>query len=299
MKLNAIITLLRPKHWVKNSFVLAPLLFAGKYTDIRSIKLAILTFIGFCAAASAIYIFNDIRDCKADRLHPRKRSRPIASGEIPVTSAVSIMFIMIAIASIAVIYPSAISGPWTAACLGAYLLINIYYSISGKHQVIVDAFCIAIGFVLRVTAGAYAIGVEPTGWIVIITLFLSLFLGFGKRRGEIVDLQDISIAHRGVLSDYPIHLLDQIIVSTGTIAIISYAIYTLDADIIAKFGASKLYITVIPVAYGIFRYMYLLLKGQEGDPTELITKDPGLILTIMVWLICAAGIVFMEGGQFR
>jgi len=299
MNFSAIIRLIRPKHWVKNIFVLAPLVFAGKFSDIGSTVSALVAFISFCAAASAVYTFNDIKDLELDKLHPGKRIRPLASGELSTASAWKVCATLLAIAAAGTVYLTIAGGYAFAVGIGLYLAVNIYYTLVGKTQVIVDAFCIAVGFVLRVIAGAYAIGVEPTGWIVVTTFFLSLFLGFGKRRGEIVKMQEDSSSHREVLSSYPINLLDQIIVSTGTIAIISYALYTLDAGVIEKFGSPRLYYTIIPVAYGVFRYMYLLLKGDEGDPTEVLMKDTGLLFTVLIWLIAAAGIVYIDGGHFR
>jgi 4-hydroxybenzoate polyprenyltransferase len=299
MNSPAIIRLIRPKHWVKNIFVLAPLIFAGKFSDPGSVISAVIAFLSFCAAASAVYTFNDIRDLEVDKLHPGKRIRPLASGELSTASAWKVCATLLAIAAAGTVYLTIVGGYAFAVGIALYLAVNIYYTLIGKTQVIVDAFCIAVGFVLRVIAGAYAIGVEPTGWIVVTTFFLSLFLGFGKRRGEIVRMQEDSPSHREVLSSYPINLLDQIIVSTGTIAIISYALYTLDAGVIDKFGSPRLYYTIIPVAYGVFRYMYLLLKGDEGDPTEVLMKDTGLLFTVLIWLISAAGIVYIDGGHFR
>lgn len=299
MNFKAIIRLIRPKHWVKNIFVLAPLIFAGKFSDFWSAISALVAFLSFCAAASAVYTFNDIRDLELDKLHPGKRIRPLASGELSTASAWQICAILLAVAFAGTVYLTVVGGYAFAVGIGLYLAVNIYYTLIGKTQVIVDAFCIAVGFVLRVIAGAYAIGVEPTGWIVVTTFFLSLFLGFGKRRGEIVRMQEDSPSHRQVLSSYPLNLLDQIIVSTGTIAIISYALYTLDAGVIDKFGSPRLYYTIIPVAYGVFRYMYLLLRGDEGDPTEVLMKDTGLLFTVLIWLVAAAGIVYIDGGHFR
>jgi 4-hydroxybenzoate polyprenyltransferase len=299
MNFGATIRLIRPKHWVKNIFVLAPLIFAGKLSDLGSLVSALIAFISFCAAASAVYTFNDIKDLELDKLHPGKCIRPLASGELSTASAWKVCAILLAISIAGTVYLTIVGGYAFAVGISLYLAVNIYYTLIGKTQVIVDAFCIAVGFVLRVIAGAYAIGVEPTGWIVVTTFFLSLFLGFGKRRGEIVRMQEDSPSHREVLSSYPLNLLDQIIVSTGTIAIISYALYTLDAGVIDKFGSPRLYYTIIPVAYGVFRYMYLLLKGDEGDPTEVLMKDTGLLFTVLIWLISAAGIVYIDGGHFR
>lgn len=299
MNISPIIRIIRPKHWVKNVFVLAPLIFAGKFSDFWEVIAALAAFAAFCFAASAVYIFNDIRDIEADKFHERKKNRPLASGDMFIGTAWKLAAVLIVLCIAGCVFVALWAGFAFAFCIALYLAINIYYTISGKTQIIVDAFCIALGFVLRVIAGAYAVGVEPTGWIIVTTFFLSLFLGFGKRRGEMFDLQENGNSHREVLSSYPVTLLDQIIVSTGTIAIISYALYTLDAGVIDKFGSPRLYYTVIPVAYGVFRYMYLLLKSEEGDPTEVLMKDSGLLITVLIWLLAAVGIVYLDGGQFR
>jgi len=276
----AYISLMRPKHWLKNVFVVAPIAFAGHIADPVLLRAAMLAFGAFCLAASAIYCFNDVYDLQADRNHPRKSKRPVASGAVSVAGALSFAVILAA-AGLAISWSV---GSHFLTIVLCYLAINVYYTIRGKHMVIGDAFCIAIGFVLRVIGGAYAINVSPTGWIVITTFFLSLFLGFGKRRNEIVVLESESTDHRPVLGEYNLPLLDQIMVATGTISIISYAIYTLDHNVIVKFGTDKLFYTVPFVAYGVFRYIHLLLRSKEGDPTEIVTSDRGLILTSFAWL---------------
>jgi len=282
----AYISLMRPKHWLKNVFVLAPVAFAGQITDPVHLRAVMLAFGAFCLAASAIYCFNDVCDLQADKNHPRKSKRPVASGAVSVAAALSFAVILAA-AGLAI--SSWVDSRFLTTVL-CYLAINVYYTIRGKHMVIGDAFCIAIGFVLRVIGGAYAINVDPTGWIVITTFFLSLFLGFGKRRNEIVVLESESMDHRPVLGEYNLPLLDQIMVATGTISIISYAIYTLDHNVIVKFGTDKLFYTVPFVAYGVFRYTHLLLKSKDGDPTEIVTSDRGLILTSLAWLASFFGL---------
>ena len=265
----AYLSLMRPKHWLKNVFVVVPIAFAGHFTNPVLLQAALLAFGAFCLAASSIYCFNDVYDLQADRNHPARSKRPIASGAISAAGAV-----VFAIILAAVVWSMSFSvNRHLAAAVRCYLHVNVYYTVRGKHMVIGDAFCIAIGFVLRVIGGAYAINVSPTGWIVITTFFLSLFLGFGKRRNEIAghgNGEARTIARCSVSTTSPSR---SDLVSTGTISIISYAIYTLDRSVIVKFGTDKLFYTVPFVAYGVFRYIHLLLKSKEGDPTEMVTSD--------------------------
>lgn len=289
-KFKSYVSLIRPKHWLKNLFVAAPVAFAGQLGNPQHLHDAVLAFISFCLAASAIYCFNDIYDLKADKNHPRKKKRPIPSGRVSAKEATLLTALMVCGAMLT---GARLDTRFFIIVL-SYLLINVYYTISGKHKVITDAFCIASGFVLRVIGGAYAIGVAPTGWIIIITFFLSLFLGFGKRRNEILMLEKSSADHRPVLGHYNLAVLDQIMIATGTITIMSYALYTLDKDTISKFGTDKLLYTVPFVAYGIFRYIHLLLKSKEGDPTELVTTDKGLILILFSWIAAFFILVYLK-----
>ncbi|MHB9035550.1 MAG: decaprenyl-phosphate phosphoribosyltransferase [Armatimonadota bacterium] len=293
------IRLARLRHWVKNVFVLAPVLFAGKISDHKDIVDALLAFLAFGLAASAIYVLNDIYDAQRDKKHPRKCNRPISSGAIGKSQAALYALALVAAALCICFRHWAGRGYGVESIVVSYILLNVFYTVRGKKIQIVDAFCIAGGFVLRVVGGAYAIGVEPTGWILVTTFFLALFLGFGKRRNEIVLLDSDRAEHRKTLEYYQPWLLDNAIVSTGTIAIVSYALFTLDQGTITKFGTDKLFYTVPFVAYGIFRYMHILSKSTEGDPTEVVTSDPGLIINVILWLLAAYGIVWLSGGHFR
>jgi 4-hydroxybenzoate polyprenyltransferase len=298
-RISCYCTLARPKHWLKNIFVLAPLVFAGRLTHLPALTGALWAFASFCLASSAIYVVNDIQDIDADRNHPRKMHRPLPSAQIGITQAwiwAAALALLSMGASIAIYRQY---GYRFEAVLLAYILLNVSYSLWLKHVELVDAFCIATGFVLRVIGGAYAINVEPTGWIIVTTFFLCLFLGFGKRRNEILLLRDGSVDHRSVLKNYKISLLDQMMVSTGTIAVISYALYTLDRSVIGKFGSDNLYYTVLFVAYGVFRYMYLLIEGKEGDPTEIVTSDWSLIVNALLWLATAYLTISLNGGHLR
>jgi len=293
------ISLARLKHWIKNIFVLAPAVFSGRILDSHHITAALMAALAFGLASSATYVFNDICDAERDRSHPRKANRPIASGDVSKVSAGVYSAVLALAGSMTAFYVSVTHGWGVLIAVLAYLLVNLFYSLVGKEMAIVDAFCIAVGFVLRVIGGAYALSISPTGWIIVTTFFLSLFLGFGKRRNEMVMLEEECGAHRESLRHYHITILDQIIVSTGTIAIMSYALYTLDQTVVTKFGTDKLVYTIPFVAYGIFRYMHLLLRSKEGDPTEVVTRDKGLIINGLLWIGTVAAIIYFSGGSFR
>jgi 4-hydroxybenzoate polyprenyltransferase len=253
---------------------------------------ALQAFIAFGFASGAVYTFNDIFDVDVDKRHPRKKHRPIASGKVSImTASCFVIFLLAGSLSIAYAIRTEKHNQLVATII-AYLVVNLFYSIKGKHVVIGDAFCIAIGFVLRVICGAYAIGVHPSGWIVITTFFLSLFLGFGKRRNEILALEADSAHHRPVLEKYNLSFLDNVIMSTGAISIISYALYTLDHEVIEKFGTEKLIYTAPFVAYGIFRYTHLLMRNKEGDPTEVIVQDRTLLIVAIAWFLSAYAIIY-------
>lgn len=293
------IQLARLKHWIKNVFVLAPAIFSGRILDSTQAYSVLLAVVAFGFASSATYVFNDIWDAECDRVHPRKANRPIASGRVSKGAAVVYGTILAVAGLLAGYYISIFHGMGAFAAVAIYLVVNLFYSLRGKNMAIVDAFCIAIGFVLRVVGGAYAVSVSPTGWIIVMTFFLSLFLGFGKRRNEMLMLEEDCGTHREALRHYHIAIFDQIIVSTGTIAIISYALFTLDKSVVEKFGTDKLVYTIPFVAYGIFRYMHLLLRTRDGDPTEVVTRDKGLILTGLLWLAVVIAIIYFSGGSFR
>ena len=284
-KRAAYLKIVRPKQWIKNLFVLAPLVFGSKLLSSEAAVIAIGAFVAFCLASSCVYVFNDLADVESDRIHPHKRNRPLASGVIPTRDA-WILASLLAVAALAlsVVISMHSRGLFTASIL-AYLLLNLFYSLLGKRMVIVDAFCISLGFVIRVIGGAFAVGVSASSWILVTTFFLALFMGFGKRRNEIVQLNDAAGQHRQVLTSYDQAHLDLMIMSTGTLAIISYALYSLDLSVILRFHTDKLVYTVPFVTFGIYRYMYLLFLDSEGDPTELITRDNAILLTVLLWVI--------------
>lgn len=250
-----------------------------------------LAFMSFCFLSSAIYILNDIKDAPADRLHPIKKLRPIAAGLIKPKHA-----LLFALGLIVVSIAFGILLNWKVfVCLGVYLLVNIFYTTKGKNLILIDVFCIAAGFALRVIAGGYAVSALPSGWLVASTFFLALFLGFGKRRGEFAFSQVNGSEHRKILKYYDANLLGNIMISTGTAAMVMYTLYTLDVRTIEQFGTDKLYYTIPFVVYGIFRYMFLLLKNNDGEPTEVLLKDKGMIFSVLFWFLTVVLIIYLGG----
>lgn len=290
MKFIKIIELIRPKQWVKNLFVFAPILFAGKLMDLSMLLTNIMAFVAFCSISSCVYVLNDIIDVESDRVHKKKRYRPIAAGYISVSQAKIIFFILLIItAALSVNLPFLFG-----ITISAYFINNLLYSFKIKNIVLLDVFSISIGFILRVIAGAVAIDVSISSWMIITTIFISLFLGISKRRAELSGPnQDNLEKQRKVLSDYDVTFVDQLntIAATGTI--ISYALYTVSDKALSAFHSDKLIYTTPFVIYGIFRYLYLLHQKNLGEsPTQIVTKDIPIIINSLFWLIVCALIIY-------
>jgi 4-hydroxybenzoate polyprenyltransferase len=269
---------MRPKQWIKNGFVAAPLIFARDIGNATSLIRAALAVIAFCLASSATYLLNDILDRDADRLHPRKRNRPVASGALPVQVALTASAVL-AIVSLSF---SLTLGWRFLLTVVAYLAVTLTYTLWMKHQVILDVMGIAAGFVVRVVAGAVAIDVQPSSWILICTGLLAMLLGFGKRRHEVLTLDDDDrLAHRRVLGQYSAPFLDVMMVMMGTLTIAAYAVYT------ATGISTEWFVVTLPlVGYGILRYLWLVLQRNEGgSPTEIAWEDRPIQATVVLWAI--------------
>ncbi|KKS00056.1 MAG: phosphoribose diphosphate:decaprenyl-phosphate phosphoribosyltransferase [Candidatus Magasanikbacteria bacterium GW2011_GWC2_41_17] len=265
---------LRPRHWIKNFFVFAALIFAKKFTDWQAIRLSLFAFALFCLASSGIYLINDVIDFKRDQEHPSKKNRPIASGKIS-RLAVSVLGILLLSAALLISWELSLVFFWTIA---VYIFLNLAYSFWLKRVVIVDIICIAIGFVLRVIAGVVVIGVIFSPWLLLCTFFLTLFLAIGKRKSEL--LSAVSIA-RGVLANYSLDLLNQMNMIVLPAILITYTLYTFNT------WQSQWLITTVPiVSYGLFRYLYVINKKSASDdgPTDDLWRDRPLQITLVVWL---------------
>jgi len=285
-----LIRLLRPHQWIKNGVVLAGLIFAGEAQRVDAAILAIKAMIAFCWLSSAVYVLNDIVDRERDRLHPLKKNRPLASGEISVSTALVIGIIL---AATGIILSVQINLELLYVTV-AFLILNILYTFVLKNIVIVDVMAIAMGFVLRAVAGAVAIRVEISGWLLITTFVLALFLGFGKRRHELISLMDGAVSHRSILEKYSPYLLDQLIGVVTASTVITYLFYTLSPEVSAKLGTDYLYVTIPFVIYGIFRYLYLVHKEEKGgSPTRLLLTDRPLLLVVLLWLASVILILYI------
>ena len=277
-----LIRLLRPHQWLKNGFVFVGLLFGHAGGDPVKLGQALAAFAAFCLLASAVYVMNDLVDREQDRLHPKKKHRPLAAGTVGVGSAKALaVFCLLGGGAVAWLFAG--SAPWVFA---AYLLINVGYSFGLKHVVILDVFIIAAGFMLRILAGTLGIGIAPSQWLLLCGLMLTLFLGFAKRRAELAALQEDSVGHRRVLEHYSAPMLDQFIGVTAAGTVISYALYTVSAETVAMHGTRALIATVPIVLYGMLRYLWKLhARGGGGDPAQELLRDPHLLAATAGWLL--------------
>jgi 4-hydroxybenzoate polyprenyltransferase len=267
---QALSRLLRPRHWVKNAFVPAPAVFAGVFVHPADAARALAAAGMFCLAASAVYVFNDLLDAPTDRLHPVKRhARPLASGAISMATGRLVLGVLLA-----ALVASMIAFPAPAAAIGAYLALNVAYTLKLKHVAVVDLFCIASGFVLRVYAGARAVDVPLSSWMLITTMALALYLAAVKRRQE---LATSGHEARRVLGSYTLPLLDGYAQTAASASVVFYSLYVIDVR-------PQLAVTVPFVLLGIFRYSYLVQTRQVGEsPTDALWSDVPLILTILGW----------------
>ena len=280
--LAAIAVSMRPRQWVKNLFVFAGLVFAQRLFT-ASAWTALAAFAIFCALSGAIYLINDVADRERDRLDPRKRARPIAAGRLPVGVAVAAAIVLVVGG---LVFGAILSRAFLVTAL-AYVVLLVAYSARLKHIVIVDVLVVAGGFVLRAVAGAVVIDVEISGWLLICTILLALFLALGKRRYEYVALEQDAVRHRPILAEYSPALLDQMIAVVTASTVTAYAFYTMSPEIVAKFRIHWLPAILPFVLYGIFRYLYLLYQRRlGGNPSELLLSDRALLINTVCW-ICA------------
>jgi len=284
----AIIRLLRPKQWIKNGFVAAPLFFTPDKVSAGSLLDVLAGFAVFSMAASAVYCLNDLRDAEADRGHPVKKNRPVASGAISPATAVIMMALLLA--------GGAALGAWRVPAIlwvvGAYFAINIAYTIHLKQIAILDVLIVAFGFVLRVEAGALIVGITPSAWILIVTGLLALFIALAKRRDDIV--RDLNAQHRKSLDGYTLPFLDGSLMAVLSTLLVSYLIFTTDQAVMARLGSEQLYFTGPFVIAGVLRYLQLtIVYERSGSPTDLVYRDLGLQLSIAGWLATFVWLLYL------
>ena len=287
--MSAWIRAIRPEQWLKNGFVLSPLVFSGRALIWAAQWRAVVAFLAFCAVASAVYLMNDVLDREADRLHPRKASRPIASGLISVRSALTVAALLGAIG----LGAGALAGLKVAAVLLSYLALNVLYGTWLKKVVIVDVFAIAAFFIMRLVAGAAAVNVRPSIWLLLCGGLLALYLGFAKRRHELVLLGGGSPTHRAVLANYSTTFLDQLSVVLLAVTIVSYIMYTLESDTARIVGSDALSYSTAFVLYGVLRYLYLVHRNEGGNPTETLLTDRSLLLAVILWGAYCGAIIYL------
>ncbi len=278
------IRLIRPHQWMKNLLILAPPFFGGAFfIDADLLFKMIQAFFAFSFASSTGYIINDLFDVRADRLHPNKKFRPIASGSISIRQAIVMVLLIFALS----IGLSLKFGKVFILIIILYLILNLAYSFFLQHIVILDAFSIALGFVFRIEAGGRASGIEVSSWLFLTTFLLSLLLAFGKRRFELASF-DNSTPFRRVLANYRMNFLDTALSIFATTAVVTYSIYAVNR------GPKEFIITIPFACYGVLRYMYLVQTDTSGDPTEALLKDRGLFICVLLWMVVTALIIYLQ-----
>lgn len=281
---------MRPRQWIKNLIIFAGLIFSQNLGHPLLLVKTIIAVALFCAISGAVYIINDILDYKSDQSHPVKRQRPIASDALPRSAALAAA-VLLGFAGSALSF--LINLPFGAVAL-SYLLLMLGYSLWLKRLVIIDVFVIAAGFVLRAAAGAEAVSVPISDWLLICVILLSLFLALAKRRQEMKTLENGDVVHRQTLSDYSDKLLDQMIaVATAAVAV-SYSLYTMWPETVEKFGTSNMKYTIPIVLYGLFRYLYLIYRKDQGEQPETVLLTDRWLLSSMVAYVLAVWLIIYQ-----
>ena len=282
------LAIMRPLHWIKNIFVFAGLVFGQKLSDPAAIGRSIAGFFCFCLAASAIYILNDIIDCRTDKLHPEKFQRPIAAGKVNTKTAA----ILAAICGIIAVLGSLILTPNFAIIIVSYIVLMILYSLFFKSMIILDCIIISVGFCLRAIAGAVVVGVFISPWLIICTFALCMFMSFGKRRGEIAMLAQNSESFRATLGGYSPELLAHMIDVTSGLAVVCFLLYAMDVRTMRIFGSNHLVYTAPLVLYCIFRFNALIQQGKYSGPVQLILKDLPFQIGFVIWILSCIIIIY-------
>lgn len=286
-----IVQSMRLHQWIKNFFIFAALIFSGHLLVIKDLVYTIYGFFIFSLVTSAVYIFNDLIDVEKDKLHPEKSQRPLPSGKLSRQYAIysSLFLALLSLVLSSVLQPS------FTFFLFAYIVLNVLYTIYLKNVVVLDIMAIALGFVLRIYAGAVLINVPVSEWLILCTILIALFLGFSKRRAELITLELNANIHRSVLSHYNPQFLDQMISIVTASTVMSYALYTISDETVAKFGTRNLMYTIPYVLYGIFRYLYLVHKLEKGgNPTLTLIKDIPMIINLILWIITVSVIIYLK-----
>ncbi|EPG73850.1 prenyltransferase, UbiA family [Leptospira fainei serovar Hurstbridge str. BUT 6] len=288
------IKLLRPHQWVKNIILFAGIIFGKKLGELESVERAIAAFFLFSLTASCQYVINDFLDRKEDALHPEKKHRPLASGAITPTVALFLTAILLS----GTLVLSFRLQPEFFYLVTFYLVFNVIYSRFLKHMVILDVMSISIGFVVRAVAGSVVVGVSFSSWLLLCTFMLALYWGFGKRRGELIILEDGAIGHRKILEEYSVNFLDLMMGIVATMTLVTYVMYVTSPTTIENLGTDKMVYTIPIVVYAIFRSLYIIyIKNMGHNPTRAILTDLGVLVAGFIWLLLVVWIMYSGPGQ--
>lgn len=296
--LGAILELLRPAQWSKNLIIFAAVLFSPARVVIESPEVllcALQGFAAFCLLSSAVYALNDVLDLAADRTHPKKKSRPLPSGRVSVSTALAFSLLLAIVGVVWAFWLDPYFG-WVGV---AYLAANLAYSLGLKRAVILDVLLLSMGFVLRAVGGVAVIRamlpeVYLSYWLILCAFLLSLFLALAKRRHEIAILGEAAASHRASLAAYSITFIDQMLAALCAATMVAYSLYTISDDTFRHYGTRSLFWTLPFVVYGLFRYLYLIYnRGEGGDPTKLLVKDRGTLINVALWALTTATIVYL------
>lgn len=284
--------LIRPQQWIKNGFVLIPMFFGGRLLNVDDAIASVVTFFAFSFVASAIYCFNDIIDVEADRRHPVKCHRPIASGAVSVPTAYALMVILALLSALLLFFLPQRAGE-TAGIVAFYFLLNMAYCLWLKRHAIIDVCTVAFGFVLRILAGGMACEVAVSNWLVLMTFLLALFLSFAKRRDDVLRMNETGEPPRRNTIRYNLTFVNQAITVTGTVTLVCYIMYTVSPEVVSRFHAPYLYLTSIFVLVGLLRYMQLTVVDEvSGDPTKILLRDRFTQAIVVAWIMSFLLIIY-------
>jgi 4-hydroxybenzoate polyprenyltransferase len=293
MKIKPAIQLFRLHQWIKNTFIFLPLFFGGQLTNVNEVYDCLIAFLSFALASSSIYCFNDIYDVDADRQHPKKRYRPVASGAISIPTAYALMFFCLALSGLILLFFGKEIKYDLILFIGFYYLLNIAYCIVLKKFAVVDVMIIAFGFVIRVLAGARASGSEVSEWIVVMTFLLTLFIAFAKRRDDVIIYQNTGVQLRKNTNSYNLNFVNQVMTIIATIIIVAYIMYTISPEVTGRFHCRYVYVTAIFVLAGIVRYLQIaLVDSQSDDPIKILLRDRFIQICVFAWLFSFLLIIY-------
>lgn len=288
------IRLLRPHQWLKNCFVFLPLFFGGKLLQLECFFAAMWAFLSFSFVASSIYCLNDLIDVEADRCHPLKCKRPIASGMVSSSVAIMLMAICLVAATCACLMLGSEVRRGVMLVEVSYFVINIAYCLKLKQKAVIDVFVISLGFVMRICVGGIATNVTPSQWIVLMTFLLALFLTFAKRRDDVVVYEHTRVLPRKNICRYNLPFMNQVIGILSAITIVCYIMYTVSPEVVERFDSQYVYVTSVFVIAGIVRYLQLtIVDAKSGSPTKVLIHDSFIQLCLLLWIASFVVIIYI------